>query len=61
VSVLSSPAIERHLAIERMRSLMLAAWGVGDTSEAVWYETCLTRLENMSDEEFADRYKDVDE
>jgi hypothetical protein len=61
VSLLSSPSLERNLAIKRIRRLMWDAWIRGDDSDARWHEKCLSDLEKMSDEEFAERYKDVDE
>lgn len=59
--VLQSAAIQRGLAIDRMRSQMKLSWNIGNTVEARWLEKCLAELEEMSDEEFADRYKDEED
>lgn len=59
--VLQSATIERGLAIDRTREQMVKSWNIGNTVEARWHEKCLTELEEMSVEEFADRFKDIDE
>ena len=58
VSLLLSAADERKLAISEMRAKMINAYAEDDKPNGRWYEKCLDDLENMSDDEFAQRYKD---
>lgn len=52
---------ERQLAIEGFVERQLTAMTDNNWPEAHWLEQCVRELENMSDEEFAERYKDTED
>jgi hypothetical protein len=58
MSVLPS---ERQLAIQGFTEQWWTAVNDHDRAQARWLEKCLGDLETMSDEEFAERYKDIEE